>query len=652
MKKQKKRAAPRVVEAPIIAERPGIRWPLGAAAFVIMMLGVVPMANLVTTGGGLSWWSEAVRQWFVWNAIIAVAAIALGIAFSDAIERAIARGANWLVAPAPRTFALAVGVATCLLALYFGWRLFEWQPVVGDEFAQRFQSRLLSMGRLFAHTQQPAEFFSTPETLDVSGRWFAQFPIGGPAILAIGVLAGVPALINPVLAGVAAVALYRFAAAIGDEVTARLAAILFALSPFVLFMAGSEMNHVSTLALLLVALAALPRWVAAESEKQARSAAAVIGVGLGVAATIRPLDAAVVGLVIGVFQVRTALTSRLHLRSLFVEFLAGAVPVLLLFCANWVTVGQPFAFAYDVLNGPEHRPGFHVTPLGFEHTPRRGLYIISAYLMKLDVGLFAWPVPAMLLVVAALVLQRRATAWDALLLGILALLLGGYFAYWSESYFVGPRFLFTAVPIFVLYTARFAGLSRSRIHVKGVRSAVALLIPLWLVCAWTAPSITNQMFGVRQLADNYRAHGTGAAITRAVRTAGLTNVVVFIPEGFHGQLAARLRALGVRPLIAEQMVARSDACTLQEALEAAANTPTNSIEQRIQVVMQALARDSGAAPLAGLAPDDQLALVRSRAPSPTCRASLERAISPGGTMAEMLPYQGFTSDGEMGGPVV
>ncbi|MEP7002900.1 MAG: hypothetical protein ABI969_20585, partial [bacterium] len=283
------------------------------------------MANLVTTGSGLPWWSEAVRQWFVWNVIIAVVAIALGVAFSDRIELAIARAASWLLAPGPRTFAIAVGVATCALALYFGWRLFEWQPVVGDEFSQRFQSRLLSMGRMFAHTQQPAEFFSTRETLEMNGRWFAQFPIGGPAILAIGVLVGVPALINPALAGIAAVALYRFAAAIGDEVTARLAAILFVLSPFVLFMAGSEMNHVSTLALVSLALAALPRWAAAESVAQARSAAAVVGGGLGIAATIRPLDAAVVGVAIGVFQLRIALRSRLHLRSLLVEFFVGAV---------------------------------------------------------------------------------------------------------------------------------------------------------------------------------------------------------------------------------------------------------------------------------------------------------------------------------------
>ena len=607
------------------------------------------MANLVTTGTGLPWWSEAVRQWAIWSAVVTVIAVALGATFTEKIERALVRGTDTLLAPTSRTFALLVGVTTCMLALYVGWRLFAWQPVVGDEFSQRFQARLLSIGRLFARAEAPSEFFSTAETLALDGRWFSQFPIGGPAILSVGVLAGVPFLVNPLLAGVAAAALYRFAAAITDEASARVAAILFALSPFVLAMAGSEMNHVGALAFLSLALAALPTWVAANSDAQARNSAALIGGGIGVAATIRPFDAAVVGLAIGIFQLRSALRSKPLVRSLLAELVVGAIPVLLLLAVNWATVGHPFAFAYDVLNGPEHRPGFHMTPLGFEHTPRRGLYIISAYLMKLDVGLFAWPVPAVLLVVLALMLQRRADAWDGLLVGMLALLMLGYAAYWSESYFVGPRFLFTAVPVFVLLTARLPSILRERARAPVLRAAVVLLVPFWLIIAWTAPARVNQLVGVRQLAEVYRTRGTASTIVRAVATAGLTNVVVFVPEGFHGHLAARLRALGLRPLMAEQIVAHSDACTVVQALDAASTLPA---EQRAQVVLQAVDRDSVALPLAGLSPDDQLALVPNRTPSAACREQLDHAVSPGGSLAEMLPYQGFGARGEIGGSVI
>ena len=153
-----------------------------------------------------------------------------------------------------------------------------------------------------------------------------------------------------------------------------------------------------------------------------------------------------------------------------------------------------------------------MTPLGFEHTPVRGLYMASAYLMKLDVGLFAWPVPAMLVIVATLALQRRANRWDALLLAILGGLLIGYAAYWSESYFVGPRFLYAAVPVLVFYTARMTTVLRDRIHKPSLRAAALLLVPLWLLVAWLMPARENQLFGVQQLAELYKMRPVAGTI--------------------------------------------------------------------------------------------------------------------------------------------
>ena len=40
----------------------------------------------------------------------------------------------------------------------------------------------------------------------------------------------------------------------------------------------------------------------------------------------------------------------------------------LLLAVNRATTGSFLVFGYDILNGPEHRPGFHASPLGFEHT--------------------------------------------------------------------------------------------------------------------------------------------------------------------------------------------------------------------------------------------------------------------------------------------
>lgn len=629
-----------------------VPWVLRIAAVILAVLGVLPLANIITSGPGLPWWTSAVQQWLA--GIVAVCAVALLLShlFPPFVQNLLDRGQRALLTPPPWSFALFVGAATCLLSLYFGWRIFEWQPVTGDEFAQRWQAQLLAAGRLFARSEPHGEFFSTIETLDVNGRWFAQFPIGGPAVIGLGVLAGAPWLINPLLAGLAAVCFYHFVAATSDERTARTSALVFALCPFVLFMAGSEMNHLSSLTFLLLALAALPRWLHASTERRAILAAALVGAGLGISATIRPFDAAVTALVIGVFQLRYALMQRDRFRSLAVQCVAGAIPIAILLAANWATVGHPFSFAYDVLNGPEHRPGFHMTPLGFEHTPFRGLYVVSAYLMKLDVGLFAWPVPAMLVIVATLALQREANEWDHLLLAVLGAIMLGYFAYWSESYFMGSRFFFTLVPALVVYTARMPAVLRDRTRSPTLRRAISLLIPLWVLVAWTAPARQPQLFGVRRLSDAYRLRATAPEVVDAVRRAGISNAVVFLPEGWHARLAARLRAVGIRPLAAEQLAMRNDACTVQRALGAAERVEDAPAEQRAAFVMDFLARDAEPTPLAGQPPSDQLAFVAGRPRDASCVEEGGQVTSYGVSVAEMLPHQTFDADGRLAGKII
>ena len=250
-----------------------------------------------------------------------------------------------------------------------------------------------------------------------------------------------------------------------------------------------------------------------------------------------------------------------------------------------------------MLNGPEHRPGFHLSPLGFEHTPKRGLLIISTYLLRLDASLLAWPVPSVLLVVLTMALQRKTTKWDHLLLALLVALLAGYAAYWSESYFLGPRFLFPVIPILVIYIARLPRVLAERVRWPVARSAIALAIPLWLIVTWAAPAKPSQYYGVWRLSSTYQTHGqVAAAILDSVKSSGISNAVVFIPEGWHGRLAARLRALGIRPLLAELIVAQNDACTLQQGLDAVDHATTPPA-QRVQRFLALVRKDPPATPI-------------------------------------------------------
>ena len=610
------------------------------------------MANLVSTGVGLPWWGAAARDWIIVSAAVALLALLLARLLPHQIETLLSRASALLLAPSPRVFAVAVALLAALLALGFGWYLFHWRPITGDEFSQQWQSHLLVNGRLFAISETRLEFFSTAETLNVGGRWFSQFPIGGPALMSLGLAAGVPWLVNPLLSGIAVVGLYRFLANADDERSARIAAVLLALCPFFLFMGGSEMNHTATLACVTTTLAALATWMASSGGRHAYRAAAVVGVAMGVAATIRPYDAAIVASVIGVFQLHAAWRRPELRRSLLVQAIAGCIPLAALFVANWVTVGAPLTFAYDALHGAEHHPGFHLTPLGFEHTPRRGLYIVSAYLLKLDAGLLAWPIPAVPLVVGAMLLQPTESAWDRLLAGILAALLVGYAVYWGESYFVGPRYLFLAIPALVVFIARFPFVLRERLRSPTLRLAASLLVPLSLAIAWASPPMASRISGVWGLAEPNRMRGSEAGLLDAdARRNVPPGSLVFIDDGWHARIAARLRLIGARPLMAERMASSMDACTLQSALDEAERSSPNDATRSVGIVLARVERDQPAVQVPGLTSANQLAFVPGRPLPEECQRELGRP-SAGVAMDEILPYEPIGADGSLDGPVV
>jgi hypothetical protein len=627
-------------------------WPLRLTAVVLGALGVIPMANIVAPGAGLAWYGQSVRLWIIWAIVVTLAALLLGRIARSHVE-ALPTYFAWLVLRPPRRVFLAlVAIAVCAGSVFFAWYLFGLHPVTIDELSMQWQARLLAGGRLYARAEAHPEFFGTTQTLVVGDRWLTHFPLGGFAFLSVGVAAGLPWLVNPVLAALGAIVVHRFVATTSTELEARSVALLYALSPFVLFMAATQLDHVAALLAIWTAIAALPSWVAADSDASARRAAAVVGGALGVAATIRPYDAALCALAIGAFQLVHARGDRRLARSLAVQVAAGCIPVVLLLAANQATTGSPFLFAYDALNGPAHRPGFHVDPMGELHTPRRGIYNVSAYLLRLDLVLLGWPVPAILLVVAALAWRRRATRWDSLALAVLGALLVGYWAFWGEGRALGPRFLFSGAPVFLLWVARFPGALRARVTRPAWRAAATLLVPLWLALGWLLPGAMAQPSGVWALARraSERSEAT-TMIANAVARRDLTNALVLVSDGWRARLVSRLQALGARPFAAQSMVDHYDACLLQQLLDSADRMPSDKVS-RASLVFGTLDRTATSPPVPNLGVADQIALRPGRPLPPACEREWASVRSGGVDFARFLPRNELDRDGRLGGPVV
>lgn len=626
------------------------RVPPLAAAAVLAALGLCPAANLISGGPYIPWWAAAVREWLVTGTAIVLAALGFGRIFGERIDGAMAAARALVLRPSPRAFQACLALLVLALTAAFSIYCFAREPFSRDEVAQRFHAHILLGGHLFAVGEPHPEFFSAAGVVNRAGRWYSMYPIGGPALLAGGMALHASWLVNPVLTALAACALYRFAAAVFGEWPARASALLFALSPFVLIMGASEMNHVGALAFAMLALAALPVWAAAPDGKAA--AAAVIGLGVGAMATIRPLDGVAVAVAIGLFQLAVVAREPARARSLVVQLAVGALPIAWLLYVNARTTGHPFLFAYDALYGPGQRLGFHADPQGILLTPLRALTMASANLMRLNRYLFEWPLPGVLVIVAGLIAMRRPTRWDILLLGLIAAVVAAYGSYWAaDSFFAGPRFLYTAVPAFIILAARAPGLVAAALPPGWLRRAALLIVPMCLCYAWLVPTGVSS---VQMRAYYYHVGRTKLKtdIAAQVEAAHLDRALVFVHEGWRARLEARLIALGLTPGEAFQGLNTSDACRIQTALDAEDTRPaadTGGRRARLLAVTRAVAPVH---PVPGMAADETIYISEGAGFTEVCRR--EVAADSAGTTpyAPFLALIRFDRDGAIDGPVV
>lgn len=617
-------------------------------ALVCVALGMFPLANALSAGTAVPWWNDAVREWVISGSLVAALSAALAGALAGRVDDAQRRVQALLLAPRPGVFALmAFLIALLLTALLARWA-FGGHPFTSDEMAQQWHARILLSGRVTAVAEPFPEFFNTAPVFDRDGRWFSQYPIGGPALIALGLLVNAPWLVNPVLIGLATLGLYAFLRQTSTEVIARFTVVLFVTSPMVLIMGASQMNHVAALAGVMVALAALARWDSSDTARALYGNAVVIGASIGVVALVRPLDAAITGTVVGSYQLWAAVHSRDRRTSLAVQTVAFAILIVVLLWANAATTGRPFLFGYEALNGAAHGLGFHVDPAGELHTPRRGLVIASGYLLRLNRYLFEWPIPAMLFVASGLVLLRP-SRWDVLMASLAAAFVVAYGLYWFDGFFSGPRFLFTVVPVFVYAAACAPGGIAAVLPAPIVRRALVILVPMCLLWAWGGPAGGSS---ARVRVASYREQRTKLKtdIEAQLRTAGMEKALVFVNDGWRGRLLARLRVLGVSQFRAERILNAVDACALQTALDA--ETLSGQRADAAERVVRR-ARAFGKARLEPDLPADRaIALVPGSRPTDTCVREFLRDTT--GTMPYpmFLARQSVDADGRVGGDVV
>ena len=409
-------------------------------------------------------------------------------------------------------------LATCALvafglAVHIAVDVLQRIPHVQDSVTYLFQARTLARGRLSAPAPPLPQAFEQQFLLVRDGRWFGKYPPGFPALLAIGVLAGAPWLVNPLLATLAVPLLYVLARRLYPETrsVAVLAAALPLASPFFLFMSGSQMAHPAELFWMLLFMVL---WLRALQKPNSRAIALAAGVALGFLFLTRQLSAVAAGipfLAVTLLWVCRRRGGR-HGGGLRQALLAGvgALPFLvLLLLSQWAVTGDPFqdprllywdfdhlGFGQDIGEG-QNAFQLTMTPAGLAqvwyydptqpprgHSPARGLFNTGRNWQALERDLYGW-LPALTFSFIWLVFLLRPPGgreWALLLLFLT--LLFAYVFYWADGISFGPRYFYVALPALFVLTARGAQRLWRRLGGRSGRLVVAGLLLLLVAGAY------------------------------------------------------------------------------------------------------------------------------------------------------------------------
>jgi hypothetical protein len=351
----------------------------------------------------------------------------------------------------PRITAIAVLVATALIAVV----VFERVPHIPDEGAYLIQARSFAAGELAAPAPPVPEAFADYLLDFQGGRWFATTNPGWAAVLALGVLAGAPWLVNPLLGALAILLMFTLVRRAGDNRRANVTIFLLATSPWFLFLAGSQMTHLVTLVPVLAAAVLLTR----PQSRLPAVAAALAGLLMGFTVLVRPLD----GLLAGTFAGICLLAAARPFWRTVVPYAVGCIGgAIWLLPFNAYFTGHPLRDPMNAYTDRLWYPG--VNALGFgadvgnvpgnwgglDPLPGHGLadVVLNANqnLYNLNFELFGWATGSLVLLLVHLVWGRktRVDRWAAAFATTVAL---GYSVYWfSGGPDFGPRYWFLVLP--------------------------------------------------------------------------------------------------------------------------------------------------------------------------------------------------------------
>jgi hypothetical protein len=538
------------------------------AGLVLVLAVVVPVFRIVdaphTGVTGRLMAGSAEQQWrmgWVYLGVALAAGLVLGALLRGRGTHLFERVGQTLRSLPRVPFALGIGLLASLLTLWVTFGVFKAQTVLIDASVQLIQARYFASGHLSAPPLELPEFWSIQFMVHTEAGWVSQYPPGHSLALAIGILLGAPWLIGVLAMGITALftALSMERLLPDRRAQVRAGSILVAGSPLLLGLAAGYMSHAT-----MAALAALALYCALRAEDGHWSWATATGAAVGWMVITRPLTGLIIGAVVTIGVWWHGLLSGAGGRGALLKRAAalviGGLPFAIGFGAfNRHFFGSPFRLGYQAAAGPNHGLGFHVDPWGRPYGVADGVGYSSAELVTLGRDLLGTPVPLVALIGVYLLIARRLSRGERILLAWAGLPVIASALYWHHDLVFGPRMLGEAAPAWCLLAVLsgiglVGALRRTRGQVKWVSEGASVAFLLLLAYGLAYGGATR----LQRFTSRLDPQPGGAPAVPALG---------FVHEAWSDRVGGRLAGQGLRLDSLRALLSRYPTCTLQLALD-------------------------------------------------------------------------------------
>lgn len=341
-------------------------------------------------------------------------------------------------------FVIGLSLFVMVLTGLLSYFVYQSHPHIPDETQYVFQAKYMAAGQLTVTPPAVPEAFSMYMVPYQDERWYSIFSPAYPAVLSVGVAAGVMWLVNPLLSGLCILLAYLFFQNVYSRSFARVAVILLACSPWFIFTGMSLMSHTFALACSLGAAYLLT--VALKRDRWSFALGA--GLLIGVASLIRPLDGLILAALLGAWALIASETIRRKLLNCTAMVVGTIATGSLVFPYNRTVTGSWMAMPLDVYYDKYFWHG--VMSLGFGpnrgmgwgldafpgHSPLEAVINTALNIFQVNTELLGWGIGSLALAVLAIVAGKvgRKDIWAIV---CIAAVTGSYSLFWYHG---GPDF--------------------------------------------------------------------------------------------------------------------------------------------------------------------------------------------------------------------